>query len=339
MNYAIGAKLKTTHYKTKRKLTRTDGVFPTETMRLHHRIIDWHRKRHIKVRDADSDTPNNLNAYLIDPQYLAKEKNSPAKDVPVTYIPSNIRVYQYSKITRDRDYGTYATAGPLSIASGRMLNTVTLGVEAFITELLARYRTLKTHVSKSHYDIGSGVLPWWRQRMRFFATALVTGGLLVAAVAFTPDKPTSPIPVSAHSNAVKVDKTTASGSSTKSSMVSSPVNGQPANSTNSANGQANRMPQTTLSTSNQQQIPAQQLVTSPVITSPTTTTPSTGVTPTPITTTPVPTPTTTPTVDSIVDPVIGPVTDTVNDVLSTQVQVNTPSLTGDADQPLVEISQ
>jgi hypothetical protein len=53
----------------------------------------------------------------------------------------------------------------------------------------------------------------------------------------------------------------------------------------------------------------------------------------------VPTPTTTPTVDSIVDPVIGPVTDTVNDVLSTQVQVNTPSLTGDTDQPLVEISQ
>lgn len=322
MNYAAEAHINTNYYDTNRKLTGSDGVFPTETMRLHNRIFGWHRKRHIPVVDANAR--NNLNAYLIDPQYLDESatEQEHAKAIPVTHVPSNLPVYQYSKITRNYDSSTFAEAGPLSIAAGRLVHGIKLGFGAFTSDLIARYRAFRTQGTTAHYAIGSGVSPWWKQRIRLFATAVITGGLLIAAIAFTPDNTTKPRPVSAELNPAVTDKTTPSNTSTKSSMISSPANNQ-TSATTPNHASVSQHP--LLSTPTQPKLSAQQLVTSP--TNSATTTPTAPITSTTQTvpTAPLPAPSTpSPTINNLTDPILTPVTNTVNDVLSTQITVTTP---------------
>jgi hypothetical protein len=327
MNYAAGAQ-----FNTNRRLTRIDSVFPTDTMRLHHRIIDWHRKKNIPVRDADNAV--NLSAYLIDPKYLGDSSVTAPKDIPVTHIPSNLPIYQYSRITRNLDTQNYASSGPLSVAASKAVHTVRLGFGAFTTDLMARYRAFKVHNPAEHYAVGKGLSKSWKPRMRLFATAIITGGLLVAAVAFTPHKPTTPAPVSAHPNPAQANSTTTSGTHLKGAASSSQRSSQASSTTN----RPDLSQQADLANTSTSKLSQQQLISNPINTAPTNITPPTSITTPPVSTTPVPTPTTSQPIDDIVTPVLSPVTNTVNDVLSTQITVNVPSLTDQTNEPLVEIT-
>jgi hypothetical protein len=329
MYYAVGTQsMNPNYYGRGRKLEQTDGIFPTETMRLHRRIIDWHRKRRIPVKGTPD--PTTLSSYLIDPKFL-KEKTK-SKDIPVTHIPSNIPVYQYSQITYDAPRVEYVDSGPLSIAMqgvGHMLGTVSTALGA---ELYARYYSLITPHSATHYGVERGASPLWRQRLKMFSAAILSGGLLIAALTLDGGKSVKPSPVSANSDPTASSQTEAGTNtdSSRSRTVTDPSNKSQATAP---------MPYASSAHSTQSTVGVTQNSSpgAPVTSSNTPigeTTPSTVITP-PVVIEPIPSnPITEP-----LSPVLEPVTDVVNDVLATQITVNVPLTGGDSNQPLIELSQ
>ena len=337
MYYAVGTQsIKSTYYGRGRTLERIDGVFPTQTMHLHRRLIDWHRKRQIPVRDADK--ASSLSAYLIDPKFLKKGGVTRSKDIPVTYVPSNIRVYQYSQITRDAPTSQYVSAGPLSVAAQQIWRNLNTATAALGAELSARYRTLITPNSNTHYAVGSGVSPRWKQQIKLFSAAILTGGLLVAAVALDSNKAANPSPVSAHPKPTTSQASAATNSDTqRSRAVTPPANSNQASQAATSNTLFTEQ-QTQARMDTQPQNPADAIV-APLANNPVAGTiinplPDNITIPPTTPTEPIPsTPETQP-----LNNVIEPITDTINDVLSTQITVNVP-LTGDnTGEQLIEIS-
>ena len=336
MYYAVGTQsIKSTYYGRGRPIERIDGVFPTQTMRLHRRLIDWHRKRQIPVRDADK--ASSLSAYLIDPKFLKKGGVTRSKDIPVTYVPSNIRVYQYSQITRDAPASQYVSAGPLSIAAQQIWQNLNTATAALGAELSARYRTLITPNTNTHYVVGSGVSPRWKQQLKLFSAAILTGGLLVAAVALDSNKSANPSPVSAHPKTTTSQASAATDSGTQHSRaVTPPTHNSQSRSAASSDAFTEQQTQAAMETQKQNQVEAvTHSVANPVTNTIVDALPDSITTPPTTVTEPIPS---TPESEPL-GPIINPVTDTVNDVLSTQITVNLPLTSNETDQQLIEISQ
>lgn len=327
MYYAAESNIKSPLYNRNRKLKRTDGIFPTTTMLLHERIVGWHRKRRIPVRDADKSS--SLNSYLIDPKYLENgEVTLPEQPRDTEKVDPHIPVHQYSKLTRTFEHNSPNLSGPLRNTTRRITAALAAGMAALTAEVSTRYRSLISPKPTTHYAVDKGVLPWWRHRLKVFGTALLTGGLIVAAATISPSPTSKPTPVSANPASSSSQKISTNDVAHASS-IPSPNNGQQNSSGTSASS-------TQVSTSNQQSVStsAGQVINNSLVggsggSTPTVTTPPITSNPDPVTIPPT----------QPLDPIVSPVIDVVNNVLSTQVSVNVPSLTTTQTQPLVEISQ
>lgn len=86
------------------KLPSSDGIFPTDTMRLHQRLFSWRRKRHIPVHEIqESRKAEQLSGYMIDPKYMPKKpvvKSSRSK-VDVAPTLQKAPIYRYSQLSLD----------------------------------------------------------------------------------------------------------------------------------------------------------------------------------------------------------------------------------------------
>lgn len=314
MNYAAGTTVKENFYKPNRPLARTDGVFPTATMRLHQRIVGWHRKRRIPVYDADKS--NTLNAYLIDPKYLENgEVITPPKEIPDVQAKPNIPVYQYSKITHDSARRKSNLIVQIAEAGRTLRKYFAAGVSAFVADIAARYHSFTSPTHSSIYTINSGLSPWWKQRLKVFTAALLSGGLIVAAAAIDGSVTNNPLPVSAN------PKPTTAQSVTSSQPQKNTIITPPTGSANQTSGTRSQ------SSSTQQNAPsaapvvnAQPNSTATVPTGPASATTS----PTTTSSSQTPSSSTQQSSSSVLDPVLTPITNTVNSIPSTQITVTSP---------------
>lgn len=324
MYYAAETSIKEYYYKNNRRMVRTDGVFPTATMRLHQRIVGWHRKRRIPVRDADK--PNTLSSYLIDPKYLENgEAIAPIKELPQIQPKASIPVYQYSRVTHDAALPAPRFSSPFTQSTTQVFKIIGVSVSAFVAELATRYHTFISPKQSSRYTVNHGLAPWWKQRLKFISAALLSGGLLVAAVALNDSGSTKPVPVRANPGPHTAQA--ASNSKTEQSAVTPTSTGSTSQTGTSTSSQTPLLytPYRTTPVANNQLPPVSNTINSVVAPAPFI--PSSGLSssPAPSTTAPTPEPTQSqPTVTSVIDPVLTPVTNTVNDTLSTLPSIPSP---------------
>ncbi len=115
------------------KLPSSDGVFPTSTMQLHHRLFGWRRKRHIPVQavrgEADAEP---LNSYMIDAKYLPKTAEpEPTRTVQDIIPPAQpVKVYQYSRLAHNLPASMRST---LTAKLARWKKYVAMGAVALTT--------------------------------------------------------------------------------------------------------------------------------------------------------------------------------------------------------------
>jgi hypothetical protein len=307
-------------YRENRQMHRTEGVFPTRTMRLHKRLVGWHRKRRIPVRDADK--PSTLSAYLIDPKYLENgEVITPSKESPQSQRNVPIPVYQYSRITHDGVLASPTIATKLIQNTERLQNNILLWLGALGSELKSRYQALALHRPRTQYEVSKGVLPWWRRKITTFVMVTVTSAVLVGLAMVGPEDSGLTQPVSGNpSNSQSADNPHGAPGQFSSSDTNSPSTTSQSSSEQQPSG-----------TSASQASMAQRSTGTTNPSSPTTnpvtgSSPSTPYTPpTTVTPEPAPTGTTQPT---------DPLTSTVNGLLSTQINVTVP-LTKDSD-PIIQ---
>jgi hypothetical protein len=322
MYQANGTSIKYNFYHDNRQMHRTEGVFPTRTMRLHQRLVGWHRKRRIPVRDADK--PSTLNAYLIDPKYLENgEVVTPIKENPQPPQRTSIPVYQYSRITRDGALAAPKLITQLAHGTEHIQSKVFLWLGAFGSELKSRYQALILHRPHTQYEVSKGTLPWWRRKITMFAMVTVISAALVGLAMIGPEdtgltQPVSGNPHTTQSVDNSVRESVVPSSTTSSTADTSKPSGEPSyiqQSNDTSVPQASITQQSTGITNTGGSI------TNPVVGS--STSPSTPSASTPA---PAPAGTTQPT---------NPLTDTVNGLLSTQINVTVP-LTNNSD-PLIQI--